>query len=60
MGWRFRRTFGVGPFKTTVSSKGVGESVSFLGFKFGVATNGKRFISFGIKGTGLYFIKYIS
>ena len=35
MGWRFRKSFGVGPFRTTVSKKGVGNSIGFLGFCFG-------------------------
>ncbi len=58
MGWRFRKTFISGPLRTTVSKKGVGHSFGFLGFRFGVTPDLKKFWSFGIKGTGLYYIKY--
>jgi hypothetical protein len=58
MGWRFRKSFIRGPFRTTVSKKGIGHSFGFLGFRFGVSAEGKRFWSFGIRGTGLYYIKY--
>jgi hypothetical protein len=58
MAWRWRKTKNYGPIRTTVSKKGLGTSFGFLGFRFGVSPNGKRFWSFGIPGTGLYYIKY--
>lgn len=58
MAWRWRRTKNFGPVRTTVSKKGLGTSFGFLGFRFGVNPNGKKFWSFGIPGTGLYYIKY--
>jgi hypothetical protein len=58
MAWRWRKTKSYGPIRTTVSKKGLGTSFGFLGFRFGVSPNGKRFWSFGIPGTGLYYIKY--
>lgn len=58
MAWRFRKTKNIGPIRTTVSKNGVGTSIGFLGFRFGVSPTGKKFWSFGIKGSGLYFIKY--
>jgi hypothetical protein len=58
MGWRYRKSFSSGPFRTTISKKGVGSSFGFFGFRFGVLADGKKFWSFGIKGTGLYYIKY--
>lgn len=30
------------------------------GLRFGVSPSGRKYISFGIPGTGLYFIKYLS
>ena len=56
--WRFRKMFNFGAFRTSVSKSGVGYSYGLLGFRFGVSPNGNRYISFGISGTGLYFIKY--
>ncbi len=58
MAWRWRKTKSYGPIRTTVSKKGLGTSFGFLGFRFGVSPNGKRFWSFGIPGTGLYYIKH--
>lgn len=58
MAWRWRKTKSYGPIRTTVSKKGLGTSFGFLGFRFGVSPNGKRYWSFGIPGTGLYYIKY--
>lgn len=58
MSWRFRKTKSFGPFRTTISKEGVGSSFGFLGFRFGVSPDGRRYWSFGIRGTGLYYIKY--
>ena len=58
MSWRFRKTKNFGPLRTTVSKKGLGTSVGFLGFRVGVSPDGRKYFSFGIPGTGLYFIKY--
>jgi hypothetical protein len=51
MSWLFRKRKSFGPFQTNISKKGMGSSFGFLGFRFGINSNGKRFISFGIKGT---------
>ena len=58
MGWRFRKSFGFGPFRTTLSQRGLGKSLGFLGFRFGETVDGRKYWSFGIRGTGLYYIKY--
>jgi len=58
MGWRWRKTKNFGPVRTTFSSKGVGTSFGFLGFRFGVTPEGRKYWSFGIPGTGLYYIHY--
>ncbi len=58
MGWRFRKVLQSGPFRWTLSKSGVGFSWGVPGLRFGVSPNGQRYISFGIPGTGLYFIKY--
>ena len=58
MAWQFRKSKNIGPFRMTVSKKGVGTSFGFLGFRFGVSADGRKFWSFGIPGTGLYYIKY--
>lgn len=59
MSWNFRKSKNIGPFRTTITKKGIGTSVGFLGFRFGVNSEGKKYWSFGIPGTGFYFIKYL-
>ena len=56
MAWRFRKIKNIGPFRTMVSKKGVGTSFGFLGFRFGVSPDGRKYWSFGVPGTGLYYI----
>ena len=46
--------------RTTFSQRGVGNSIGFLGFRFGVTTDGRKYWSFGLRGTGLYYLKYYS
>lgn len=58
MSWRFRKSFGFGPFRSTFSQKGMGNSIGFFGFRFGVTPDGRKYFSFGIRGTGFYYIKY--
>jgi len=59
MGLRFRKSFGYGPFRATLSQKGLGKSIGFLGFRFGETADGRKYWSFGIAGTSLYYIKYL-
>jgi hypothetical protein len=58
MGFTFRKSFGFGPFRATLSKKGLSTSFGFLGFRFGVSPDDRKYWSFGIPGTGLYYIKY--
>jgi hypothetical protein len=58
MAWRWRKSKNFGPFRSTVSKKGLGTSFGFLGFRIGVSPTGRKYWSFGIPGTGLYYIKY--
>lgn len=55
----FRKIFNFGPFRTSVSKSGVGFSWGLPGLRFGVSPNGRKYISVGIPGTGLYMIKYL-
>lgn len=60
MSWTFRKIFRSGPMRTTLSKGGVGMSWGISGFRFGVSANGRKYITIGIPGTGLYFTKYLS
>ena len=59
MAWLFRKSKKIGPFRATLSKKGIGTSIGFLGFRFGETADGRKYWSFGIRGTGLYYIKYL-
>ena len=58
MGWRFRKTFGRGPFRWTLTKKGIGASWGIPGLRFGISPSGQKYYSVGIPRTGLYYIKY--
>ena len=60
MSWIFRKIFRFGPFRTTLSKGGVGASWGIPGFRIGVSANGRKYITLGIPGTGLYFTKYFT
>ncbi|HEY3855645.1 MAG TPA: DUF4236 domain-containing protein [Verrucomicrobiae bacterium] len=58
MGWRFRKAFGRGPFRFSLTKKGIGGSWGIPGLRFGISPSGQRYFSTGIPGTGLYYIRY--
>jgi len=60
MSWIFRKTFRFGPFRTTLSKGGVGMSWGIPGFRVGVSANGRKYITLGIPGTGIYFTKFFN
>src|SRR6266498_3816837 len=59
MSWRWRKVFRSGPVTTTVSSKGVGWSIGRPGLRYGVSPTGRRYVSVGVPGLGLYLTKYL-
>ncbi len=58
MGWRFHRSFKTGPIRWNLSRRGVGASWGIPGFRVGMSADGKRYLSIGIPGTGLYYQHY--
>jgi Protein of unknown function (DUF4236) len=58
LSWRFRKTFAFGPARTTLTRRGLGASWRFPGFRIGRAANGRWYLSFGIPGSGFYWIKH--
>lgn len=50
----------MGPIRTTLSKGGVGISWGIPGFRVGVSANGRKYITIGIPGTGIYFTKYLN
>lgn len=60
MSWTFRKIFRFGPLRTTLSKGGVGMSWGIPGLRVGVSANGRKYITLGIPGTGIYFTKYFN
>ena len=50
----------MGPIRTTLSKGGVGMSWGIPGFRIGVSANGRKYLTIGIPGTGIYFTKYFN
>lgn len=53
MGFYYRKSIGLGPFRVNFSKSGVGYSVGGPGFRTGVSSTGKKYTTFGIPGTGM-------
>ncbi|HEX7154248.1 MAG TPA: DUF4236 domain-containing protein [Thermoanaerobaculia bacterium] len=58
MPWRFRKIFGFGPSRFTLTPSGVSSSLRLPGFRVGRNAEGRFYVSFGIPGTGLYYIRH--
>ncbi len=59
MGWRWRQYIRIGPLKYVLSRSGVGVSIGVPGLRYGVTAAGRRFVSVGIPGLGLYWYRYL-
>jgi hypothetical protein len=55
MGWTFRRSVNLGPFRVNLSKSGVGYSLGGPGFRTGVRSNGRRYSRVSLPGTGLSY-----
>ncbi|MEI6343076.1 MAG: DUF4236 domain-containing protein [Verrucomicrobiota bacterium] len=53
MGFTYRKSVRVGPFRVNLSTRGVGWSVGAGGFRTGVSARGRRYSTFTLPGTGL-------
>ena len=52
MGFYYRKSVSLGPFRVNVSKSGVGCSVGGRGFRTGVSAKGRRYSTFSLPGTG--------
>ena len=57
MGWSFRKSVGLGPFRVNVSKSGVGYSLGGRGFRVGTNAKGRQYTTFSLPGTGLSYRK---
>jgi hypothetical protein len=53
MGFFYRKSVNLGPFRVNLSKSGVGYSVGGRGFRVGKSAGGRRYTSFGVPGTGV-------
>jgi hypothetical protein len=53
MGFYYRKSVGLGPFRVNLSKSGVGYSVGGPGFRTGLNPRGRRYTTFTVPGTGL-------
>lgn len=53
MGFYYRKSVSLGPFRVNVSKSGVGVSAGTKGFRTGVSAKGRRYTTFSLPGTGL-------
>lgn len=58
MGWMFRKSLNFGPLRVTLSNSGVSLSVGTRGFRTGINSQGRRYTSVTIPGTGVRYINY--
>jgi hypothetical protein len=55
MGFQYRKSAIIGPFRLNVSKSGVGWSVGGKVFRTGVTSRGRRYSTLSIPGTGLSY-----
>jgi len=57
VGWRWRRSIGVGPFRYTLSKRGIGYSVGVPGCRVSTTPDGRRYLVLSVPGTGFAWWK---
>jgi hypothetical protein len=53
MGFYYRKSVNLGPFRVNLSKSGMGYSVGGRGFRVGTTPRGKKYTSFSIPGNGV-------
>ena len=57
MGFSYRKSVNLGPFRVSLSKSGLGSSVGGRGFRVGTTAREKKYTSFSIPGTGVGYRK---
>ena len=57
MGFTYRKSVNLGPFRVSLSKSGLGSSVGGRGFRVGTTAREKKYTSFSIPGTGVGYRK---
>jgi hypothetical protein len=55
MGWSYRKSVNLGPFRVNLSKSGIGYSLGGMGFRTGVSSRGRSYKSFSVPGTGIRY-----
>lgn len=55
MGWSYRKSVNLGPFRVNLSKSGIGYSVGGKDFRVGVNSRGRRYEAATVPGTGLHY-----
>lgn len=55
MGFSFRKSVNLGPFRVSASRSGIGYSVGGRGFRVGKDARGRKYHSFSVPGTGVSY-----
>ena len=55
MGFSYRKSVKVGPFRVNLSNRGVGYSVGVRGIRTGVSASGRSYTTVSLPGTGLSY-----
>lgn len=55
MGFYYRKSVRLGPFRVNLSRSGVGWSVGGRGLRTGVNSRGRRYTTFSLPGTGMSY-----
>src|SRR5579864_7185286 len=58
MGFIFRKRIGLGPLNLNLSKSGVGFSLGVRGFRTGISSSGRHYVSAGLPGTGLVYRQF--
>ena len=57
MGFFYRKSLKLGPFRVNLSGSGIGYSVGGGGFRVGTSARGRRYTTFSVPGTGIGYRK---
>lgn len=57
MGFRFRKSINIGPFRINFSKSGIGFSFGFGGIRYTKTATGKNRATCSIPGTGISYVK---
>ena len=57
MGWTYRKSVSLGPFRVNLSKSGIGYSLGGMGFRTGVSSRGRGYKSFSVPGTGMRYYR---